>query len=994
MREAFDVYQRFVQEAQQHGLLRPDVHQHLVVQRLVDAARIGQWTEQELWDAITAALATSEEQLKNLQQLVKSKHAGKSPSLPAIVAPSIKTEQSQAPVVNQGHSLAAAQRPVGRWLRLHRWRLLLAVIVSVGLYAAVRLSKKDAHPPPPPPTEVVEKPRPDSRYVKLPLPLPKDSAAPKPVEMPLKLWRPSVGISAAGGLGMFGMALLGLLLLRVWPHLRKQLQDLEAKRNAEKQEAEKQAKERLVKAQAKYRQLEEEAEEIGLSIRPDYRIKLEPPLPLTLLDDTATLLGRIYQVARSKKLDVKATLKRTIAAGGRPSPVMQPRRRAVELLVLCDEWDTRPYLPGFLKLLERWQKLGVQIERYSFQKNPQELQSVSKQQTTQLVDLLNLHADAPVILFASHLHIRGQDKYQDWDQQLHQTDLKVWLDPDPRLFAERDGVEQEAILQLSSQLPRFGLTAQGVQAMVRYLQQQGKGVQIPAWEPLQLGSQKEVSLKKWLACGVQVPDCSYEQFEAARQTFLAEELPDPRSVRLLVEWFQSEFGRDYRAHEDTVELGTERKKALKRWLRKEHPELAASWNQRLAEQLVIDESEDPQKPPNLAQLERRKREVMYRAGAQASLEAALQQLAALDDIDHLVDKEQCQREMYQEFDGVDPAKAKPEPAPKLDEPQVKKAQLFLTTAAWTTAAFALIAGLGTWTWLKRADWVGQKLQQPVHVKVEHIQDYKIEKTEGFPEVDYRPALLPIPLSGKPFLMGSPKTEQDRFDNEEQHEVELTYPFLMMETEVTQGQYESVMGENPSKVRQDSGGTDCKRFGVGKNFPVYCVDWFEAAAYANRLSEKEGLAKCYEVAHKSVKWPQKQDCKGYRLPTEAEWEYAARAGTTLVYAGSDKPEEVAWFGDDYDKGSTHEVKSQEKKPNAWGLHEMSGNVWEWVWDEYEPNKAEPSKNPVGPLLDGSRRVFRGGSWYDVARFVRVAYRFRLEPGIRSGSLGFRLVRSYP
>ena len=183
MREAFDVYQRFVQEAQQHGLLRPDVHQHLVVQRLVDAARVGQWTEQELWDAITAALATNEKQLENLQQLVKSKHAGKSPSLPAIVAPSIKTEQSQPPVVNQGHSLAAAQRPVGRWLRLHRWLLLLAVIVSVGLYAAVRLSKKDAHPPPPtpPPTVVVEKPRPDSRYVKLPLPLPKDSAAPKPV---------------------------------------------------------------------------------------------------------------------------------------------------------------------------------------------------------------------------------------------------------------------------------------------------------------------------------------------------------------------------------------------------------------------------------------------------------------------------------------------------------------------------------------------------------------------------------------------------------------------------------------------------------------------------------------------------------------------------------------------------------------------------------------------------------------------------------------------
>ncbi len=203
-----------------------------------------------------------------------------------------------------------------------------------------------------------------------------------------------------------------------------------------------------------------------------------------------------------------------------------------------------------------------------------------------------------------------------------------------------------------------------------------------------------------------------------------------------------------------------------------------------------------------------------------------------------------------------------------------------------------------------------------------------------------------------------------------------------------------MGENPPESRKDSGGTDCKRFGVGKSFPVYCVDWFDAVAYANRLSEKEGLAKCYEVADKSVTWPQKQDCKGYRLPMEAEWEYAARAGTTLVYAGSDKPEEVAWFGENYDKGSTHEVKSQERKPNAWGLHEMSGNVREWEWDEYEAYKAEPSKNPVGPLLGGSQRVMRGGSWSLDAWNVRVAYRYGNAPDHRSRALGFRLVRSYP
>jgi formylglycine-generating enzyme required for sulfatase activity len=143
----------------------------------------------------------------------------------------------------------------------------------------------------------------------------------------------------------------------------------------------------------------------------------------------------------------------------------------------------------------------------------------------------------------------------------------------------------------------------------------------------------------------------------------------------------------------------------------------------------------------------------------------------------------------------------------------------------------------------------------------------------------------------------------------------------------------------------------------------------------------------------VKWPQGVDCRGYRLPTEAEWEYAARADEGTVYAGSNKAEDVAWFSKN-SEGETHEVKSKEKLPNQWGLYDLSGNVMEWVWDEYGPYKAESSKNPVGPLLDGSRRVYRGGSWDDVAGRVRVAYRSRLAPGYGGWYLGFRLVRSYP
>ena len=1013
MREAFDIHQCFLREAEQHGLLRPDVHQHLVVQRLVEAATLGNWTPQERWDAICASLATSKEQLHHLQQLAEIWRKKESSSIPHIDAPgAFATGTAQALAEERRRLWDAARRALG-WLHRHRWHSLLVVFLCVYLYGEKRVREL----PPPIPTQqhclpqVVEKPRPDNRYVKRPLPVPEGAAATTMTIQPVSFeqWQTRLESAPDVVLAMLGLAMVGWLLVRIWPHLRRRLEALEAerraleeKRQAEQAEAKQREAELVAKTQAEYAQLEEEAFAAGLSIRPDYRIELAPPLPATLLDDTATLLGRIYQASRGTKLDVEATLRSTLRTGGRPRPVMQPRRRAVELLVLYDEWDTRPYLPGFHKLLDRWKKLGVLVERWSFEKDPLTLRSPSKQRKIQLEDLLNLHDDAPVILFASRLHIRGQDEYKSWWHWLRQVDLKVWLDPDPRQCSDRDGVEQEAIEKLSAQLPRFALTVAGVQAMVSYLQQQGKGVQIPEWEPLQVSAQIEVAVEKWLACGVQVPDCSYEQFEAVRQVFLREELPDARSIRLLIQRFNNELGPSYRPQEDTVELGQDRKRALKRWLRREHPELAKTWNLLLAEQLVVNDSEDPETAPDLAQIERLKRAVSYRAGAAPDRESALQIVAELDGTPLHAQAQEMKQEVIELFGTEGQSKLSDTP-PKFGWKETRGIRLILTSAAWAVATVLVVLSVMRWTMEQRAQWLGEKLAQSVRVTGERIQDYQIEKIESFVQTAYRPMLLPIPI-GK-FLMGSPKTEKDRRENEVQHEVEITQPFLMMETEVTQGQYESLMGENPSKIRKTVyptlptiGGDLCSSGGVGKDLPVYCVDWFDAMAYANRLSEKEGLESCYQTTDKKVQWPKQQGCKGYRLPTEAEWEYAARAGKPFVYAGSDQPEEVAWFSAN-SKSGVHEAKLPEgqpgyKKPNDWGLHAMSGNVWEWVWDEYAPYKPEDRKNPTGPLLDGSVRVNRGGSWVNGARLVRVANRYGDAPGDRIRSVGFRLARSYP
>lgn len=1015
MREVFDSYQRFLREAEQQGLLHPDVHQHLAVQRLVEAAKAGDWSEQELWDALCATLATNKDQLHNLQQLAAAwskKEASSKPHI-APAAPGASASSSQ----KKPSELGSAGPRVWIGLTRRRWLVLALVLTGIALPSGKWLYKRwhsgpdqQAAPPPPP---ALEKTRPDSHYVKRPLPIPKENAAPTTQPVPLKLWRPDLRSEVWLGLGCFGLALLGWLLLRVWPHLRKRLEELEAERKAEeakrqaaKAEQARREAEVLAQANAEYARLEEEAFAAGQSIRPDYRIELAPPLPATLLDDTATLLGRIYQASHGNKLDVMATLHRTIKAGGRPQPVMALRRRAVELLVLYDEWDTQPYLPGFHKLLDRWQKLGVHLQRWSFKKEPVELESPSKQRKLALEDLLNLHDDAPVILFASRLHIRGQDDYKSWPKLLRGIDLKVWLDPDPRPTAEREDIEEEAIKllteQLGAPLPRFGMTVMGVQAMVRYLQQQGQGVLTPDWEPLVRSPQSAAAIERWLACGVQVPDCSYDQFEAVRQVFLAEELPDPRSIRWMIDRFDRELGSTYRQHENTVVLSKDRKRELKRWLRKEHPELQKKWNLLLYEQLVDDESEEADHPLDLPKLERRKRQISYRAGAADDTEAALRIVSELDGTP-LHAQAQAMKEEILAVAGVAVTGETPTPPPEFGWKQAKGTRLLVggVVRAWAVATGAVVLVAVLVSSPRLEEWIGNKLPQPVKVTIERITDYEVVKTESFAVTRYRPALLPIPKGS--FVIGSSKGEPERYEAEEPHEVELTQPFLMMETEVTQGQYEALMGENPSKDREDHhpsnpslSGDPCSVAGVGENLPVYCVDWFDAVAYANRLSEKEGLEKCYQTADKKVEWPKKQGCKGYRLPTEAEWEYAARAGKSLVYAGSDKLEEVAWFASNSGR-RVHEVKQAQsepgyKKPNDWGLHAMNGNVVEWVWDAYAPYQAEDRKNPTGP--HGSRRVFRGGSWDDVAEMVRVAYRYGGAPGFRSRRVGFRLARSYP
>jgi sulfatase modifying factor 1 len=229
-----------------------------------------------------------------------------------------------------------------------------------------------------------------------------------------------------------------------------------------------------------------------------------------------------------------------------------------------------------------------------------------------------------------------------------------------------------------------------------------------------------------------------------------------------------------------------------------------------------------------------------------------------------------------------------------------------------------------------------------------------------------------------FMMGALGEDEDADDDEKpRHEVKLTRSFAVGKYQVTQALWESVMGNNPSEFK-------------GKDRPVECVSWFDCVDFCNKLSEKEGLEKAYTTNGSEVS--QNLDAKGYRLPTEAEWECAARGGEYHLYAGSDNIDEVAWTRENSNK-QTHGVG--QKKANGFGLYDMSGNVWEWVWDWWDDDTDDysnaSSEDPTGPST-GSYRVFRGGGWYFGASYARVSARSRYRPSHRSKLQGFRLFRT--
>jgi formylglycine-generating enzyme required for sulfatase activity len=259
-----------------------------------------------------------------------------------------------------------------------------------------------------------------------------------------------------------------------------------------------------------------------------------------------------------------------------------------------------------------------------------------------------------------------------------------------------------------------------------------------------------------------------------------------------------------------------------------------------------------------------------------------------------------------------------------------------------------------------------------------------------------------------FLMGSPDSDKDAEDDEKpQHRVRITRPFYLGATEVTVGQFRRVVEATGLRTEAETDG----KGGIGWNeakgtfeqapkytwlnpgfaqtdeHPVVNVSWNDAIAFCNKLSEREGLKPYYQFGGGA-----QSGGDGYRLPTEAEWEYACRAGSTTRFGfGDDEATlgESAWF---YDKSGRKTHPVGRKRLNAFGLYDMHGNVCEWCWDSYDKHYygQSPGADPLGPS-QAAGRVRLGGGWFNNPRSCRSANRGGIAPGYRLGDLGFRVAR---
>ena len=745
-----------------------------------------------------------------------------------------------------------------------------------------------------------------------------------------------------------------------------------------------------------------------------YHIKPRPPLSPEVIEAAATLLARLTEDRPGRELDVEPTIERTIDAGGRLDPVLIPSRQHVHLLVLVDvETGDHPDLHRVEQLLAQWRRGGLAFVRYDFEHQPGQVRAHAHAPPHDLATLASMWETTPLLVVSRWIRPEDYAGRIGWLGQLAAWPNRAWLDLDPRPVQERSprAVEVRTAV-VRSGLPRFAFTEVGLEACARTLASRGEhaapvddpaGVDLDALDP---------KLELWAACACLVPDPTWQQLQALRLEIaeLREVFGQGGDTHRLIEWVQRYAARHpptgpedddvsprVLGHGERLLLPLRCRHALKAALRRyddrtfrrredrvEYRARALLVEQLLAADVRGDDFEklkrDLKVSAHRAVMDRREAHTLLVKFGHTAVARELQEL--------VIEEKVLQREGLHLGGKWLPAVVEGLHGRFGSNGAYLRDLLHPRPWSWTRLGMSgvLVAvgvSYGAW-WITRSrvlylrDYGTQRVVIPARYRVMRVEAIAAECDQTSVLVDAAPMTLKC-LPGGSFTMGTPATEEGNSDERPQHEATVM-PFAIGIHEVTVAQWRTVMDDNPS---------DC-RSGCDDDHPVQNVSWYDSVQFLNELSKRENLTPCYR--EQGGEWAWIRPCEGYRLPTETEWEYAARAMSTTAYGfGSDssKLEDHAW----YDKNSGHHVHAVGiKKANAWGLHDMHGNVYEWVWDRYGEYPSERTSEGYAGPDEGDDRVLRGGS-FDLWRWgVRSGDRTIDSPMRRREDYGLRCARS--
>ena len=687
---------------------------------------------------------------------------------------------------------------------------------------------------------------------------------------------------------------------------------------------------------------------------------MAPRLDAEALDQLADALGYFQSERPSEMLDVAASIEATSHNGGMPRLVFQPRQAMRTVLVLEDvEAEAGAWNPIARELAVGLQRRGVPVLYGEFRGAPLHFRT-SDGAKMHLEDLDDDRQGYLLLVFSDG---KGVQPHRDalTLETLARWPMAAWLE-----LRDSQFWDESAALPARYGLPLYAATPEGLsQAMARFVAEGvvlhdvsavlEDGRSLPVYTNAQLDVYIEDLLGDalpWAQACAMVQPLSFGMADALRRAFDAA-LPPQRLDRLvaLPGTVRTEAGLYF----DTPVLAVLRRGFAVRWEADRQEAVLRFMIER------IDEAEPPE-PDSWAHLTWEW--MRERVHLELEPDAALQRLSALaqtrlgDAMRAALDICVLPEEASSEGDAV-PLRRRPRTRDGLQRlarlaSRSGVPMLEAYPVAWWQRAVGVllvVACLGCGAW-------GAVRYRAAQIRVGTL-----------------PQMTFVLIPAGTFLMGTPaervdalakqyRPEREWFESETpQHGVKISRPFYLGEVEVTQAQWQAVMGDNPGAFK-------------GDDKPVTMVSWENVQEFIQRLNELEGR-------------------DTYRLPTEAEWEYAARACATTEFSFGDDPSQLkdyAWHAGN-SNDVTHPVG--QKKPNRWGLYDMSGNAWEWVHDWFDGTyyQKSPRENPQGPQL-GANRVYRGGCSFNFTECCRVAYRGYDHPGARVDLLGFRLLRTAP